>query len=484
MSMEERSSTTGRILQLTLEIIHLLTGEKCAVVKMVSIEGLLQGMYPSGEWSRCTTMDPPPPSLTPERDNDKKILEVTQKIAELLTGEALSEECRSVRKNVTMENQKTLRSPDLSGRAEMPQTSSAVKEEAYHSKEQNLLEGGDIAVDYATVNVKEEKFLDGYCWTPRTLPLAKTTEDSPQNLNISEFERSPPISQMKEELGVYNFRADGGEGKWDSLEHHAQVDSMSLWDKDKGVTGNPIVFEDEFSEIAQPGAPYWPPSQSSGRCKQTFACSSGALQLQPAAQGSPSLLCSECGKCFDGREQLVRHQQIHMGPKPYTCQQCEKSFWMKSQLAVHQKIHAGDRPFPCTVCGKSFARRQVLENHMLTHSGERPYACLECGRCFSRNSLLVIHQRIHSGEKPYSCLECNRSFRHKTALVAHQRTHTGERPYHCLLCGKSYTHSSHLVVHQRSHSGEKPYLCLECGKSFSHKSVLVRHQQIHNVERP
>ncbi|CAI9576230.1 unnamed protein product [Staurois parvus] len=69
--MEVQSHVTGKILDLTLEIISLLTGES----------------FPPGKSCRQVTIAvPPPPSLTSKR-NKKKILEVTQKIIDLLTGE-------------------------------------------------------------------------------------------------------------------------------------------------------------------------------------------------------------------------------------------------------------------------------------------------------------------------------------------------------------------------------------------------------------
>ncbi|XP_077322717.1 oocyte zinc finger protein XlCOF8.4-like isoform X1 [Lithobates pipiens] len=67
--MEEiQSHMTERILDLTLEIIYLLTGEDYKVVKKIS-------------------GDPPPHCLTTEVTSAKKILEVINKIIDLLTGE-------------------------------------------------------------------------------------------------------------------------------------------------------------------------------------------------------------------------------------------------------------------------------------------------------------------------------------------------------------------------------------------------------------
>ncbi|KAM5140631.1 gastrula zinc finger protein XlCGF53.1-like [Mantella aurantiaca] len=61
-----------RILNLTLEIIYHLTGESFPPVK-------------SGD--QVTIMVPPCDLLTPERHNMEKILEVTQKMIGVLTGE-------------------------------------------------------------------------------------------------------------------------------------------------------------------------------------------------------------------------------------------------------------------------------------------------------------------------------------------------------------------------------------------------------------
>ncbi|XP_073451433.1 uncharacterized protein [Aquarana catesbeiana] len=85
MRMEEdRSHMTEKILNLTLEIIYLLTGEDYVVVKKSSEEPI------SGGWSRTqsSTMVPPPPSPIPERNKEQKILELTTMMVHLLTGES------------------------------------------------------------------------------------------------------------------------------------------------------------------------------------------------------------------------------------------------------------------------------------------------------------------------------------------------------------------------------------------------------------
>ncbi|KAM5125248.1 gastrula zinc finger protein XlCGF66.1-like [Mantella aurantiaca] len=91
---EEQSHMTERILNLTLEIIYLLTGE---------------GFLPKNLGDYITITKP-----TPLRHNMEKILEVTQKMIGVLTGEEWEylEGHKDLYKDVMMDNQLPLTSPE------------------------------------------------------------------------------------------------------------------------------------------------------------------------------------------------------------------------------------------------------------------------------------------------------------------------------------------------------------------------------------
>ncbi|KAM5127528.1 uncharacterized protein ACMZJ9_020534, partial [Mantella aurantiaca] len=108
------SHMTEKILNLTLEIIYLLTGE---------------GFPPKNLGDYITITKPSPHSMTPQRQNMEKILEVTQKMIGLLTGEVpircqdvtvyfsmeeweYLEGHKDLYKDVMMDNQPPLTSPD------------------------------------------------------------------------------------------------------------------------------------------------------------------------------------------------------------------------------------------------------------------------------------------------------------------------------------------------------------------------------------
>ncbi|XP_073450826.1 uncharacterized protein [Aquarana catesbeiana] len=89
VNMKKNNLHNG-ILIFTLEIIYLLTGEDCTVVMKSSIENNIRRRSHRLSTRQRERQDPitmhPPPLLTLQK-NEKKILEVTNKITELLTGE-------------------------------------------------------------------------------------------------------------------------------------------------------------------------------------------------------------------------------------------------------------------------------------------------------------------------------------------------------------------------------------------------------------
>ncbi|CAJ0956455.1 unnamed protein product [Ranitomeya imitator] len=83
----------------------------------------------------------------------------------------------------------------------------------------------------------------------------------------------------------------------------------------------------------------------------------------------------------------------------------------------------------------------------------------------------------------YICSTCEKSFTSHFGLIKHQAMHNGSK-VSCPQCGKLFFYKSSLVIHQRIHTGEKLFVCPVCNKCFTNNSNLVVHQRIHTGEKP
>ncbi|XP_025025401.1 gastrula zinc finger protein XlCGF57.1-like isoform X2 [Python bivittatus] len=211
--------------------------------------------------------------------------------------------------------------------------------------------------------------------------------------------------------------------------------------------------------------------------------------------------CAQCGKSFNKKQSLRKHQGTHSTERPFACLECGRSFRLKQILVAHMTSHIKERPFACDQCGKCFAQERNVRSHQRVHTGEKPFLCMACGKRFGYKQHLVKHLRFHTGERPYSCADCGKTFRDKTTLNIHYRMHTGERPYRCPFCSKTCRQKQHLNSHLKVHRGEtlppgdstglslqrarakeKPHECPQCQKRFRDKKIMLTHQKTHKEE--
>lgn len=75
------------------------------------------------------------------------------------------------------------------------------------------------------------------------------------------------------------------------------------------------------------------------------------------------------------------------------CNQCGKKFQRKAHLLRHQQQHSGDRPYVCKFCSKTFKRSDVLRDHF--------------SRCEQRGDS-AIPSSLERGRKRHACDECSR----------------------------------------------------------------------------
>ncbi|KAM4034770.1 LOW QUALITY PROTEIN: uncharacterized protein ACNLHF_021460 [Anomaloglossus baeobatrachus] len=527
MMDRNKDKMAERILHLTLEILFRLTGEDYTVVKKTSSERC-QAPVSEG-WGRPLSLitGPPPHPPIHEDINDQKILELTYKMIELLTGE-VPKRCEDVAvyfsmeeweyleghkdlyKDVMMEVPQPLTSPGLSSKRTTPERSLHPLLPQDCKQEDPDVPQDHQGEDLTHINTTET-YVRGDERRKEEIPTYDYPDDSTRRSEgqlTSSIFKSDDLEIIQHTIEVNSFIPDipsSFHSKCQSFDPLKQVlasDSLQITKKNKshkrGIKILPELKAKKLISHSESENNFslktsFVKHQKNNTVEMRFSCSkcwryfnrkTDLDRHEKSHTAEKPHPCSECGKCFHSKWTLAIHQRTHTGEKPFSCSECGDCFVQKTHLAKHQRTHTGEKPFSCSECGKCFVLKSLLVTHQKTHTGEKPYSCSECGKCFLNKSHLVRHQRSHTGVKPYSCSECGKHFNLKSTLVSHQRIHTGEKPFSCLECGKCFVQKSYLVKHQRAHTGEKPYSCSECGKCFVQKPYLIKHQRAHTGEKP
>ncbi|XP_069606688.1 oocyte zinc finger protein XlCOF8.4-like isoform X2 [Ranitomeya imitator] len=376
----DRDKIVEKIIHLILEILSRLTGEDYTVVKKTSSE-CCQAPESEGWGTTLSAIIGPPDHPLIHKDvNDQKILELTYKMIELLTGEVpircqdvtvyfsmeeweYLEGHKDLYKDVMMEVPQPLTSPVLSSKRTTPERSS--------DENPNIQSRAMNHINTTETYVRGDKRYK------RNIPSD----------NCPDFK--------KRDHGI----------TLDTYEDHTIIQDMHEALHNKNLSG-PVGKDQSCSSL------------------RTAKQNKREVEYQGDHTQDKRFSCSECGKCCSIKSKLIRHQRIHTGEKPFSCAECKKCFRSNYDLVKHHRIHTGEKPFSCSECGKHFTELSHLVTHQRTHTGEKPFLCSECGKCFTQKSHLITHQRTHKHEKPFLCSQCGKCFRQKSHLLKHHRNHT------------------------------------------------------------
>ncbi|XP_077323405.1 uncharacterized protein LOC143957126 [Lithobates pipiens] len=503
---KERGHMTERILNLTMEIVYLLTGENYIAFKLT--DGFVT---PKLREAIQPVVEPPPQTLQPESDNDKKIQEVTNKIIELLTGEVpircqdvavyLSEEERGclegqkdLYKDIAMENQPPLTSPDGSNSRNTPERCPSPMHVQDPTQEHQEIAQNYQAEDLLGIKVKNVSENEPYvmdeepCKEEDEIPPEIST-DGPSNRNPIERCSSPLYSQEP----VHTHRTIGC--------HYTKEDVVVIKVEDSDdeepyvVTDKPCKEKEvppEISTDLQTEFKQEETTQMTGKEDEFHPaiCTDGRYirnNLEKCAISYPDVEIEDDELASDSTEDSAVTPSFHpilnsgeLSSDPSTHGGGFPDF---SRPAIDPSVSWSDVVTPCFDLNECFSQRAKLHARQKALKGPESVSCSECGKSFAHKSNLITHERIHNSDRPYPCSICGKRFTQKSHLVTHKRIHTGEKPYSCSTCGKSFTDKSNLVAHQRTHTGLKPYSCPECGKSFGRRAYLLDHQRENKCER-
>ncbi|KAM4031187.1 uncharacterized protein ACNLHF_018698 isoform 1-T2 [Anomaloglossus baeobatrachus] len=473
---QNRNHVAEKILYLTNELLHLLTKEKYIVIwSRGSVTTPSGADHVSGSITESSHL-----LWIHERKHDGEILDLTNKITELLTGEA-SIRCEDMAIHFPLDEWEYVQEhknlyKDIMMVTEIFQSSD--KPSSLDFRKERPLElhkqGNDSSDDVCVLTPPHHLVKSVKCLKKQS-NIEKHKEQYKEQIAV-------PCSKCGKELK----RSDVGqiETDADSIECKTFCKKCLLDQSDVERKKRPFPCTECHCSFSHKGnldahlrmhtlSKIFPCSE----CDKVFPSKSGQEFHMRTHTGEKPYRCSECGKCFVNIGNLQAHYRIHTGERPFPCTECDKTFRYKSHLVAHQRFHTG-QTLLCPECGKCFVYQSHFEKHLRIHTGEKPFECPECGKSYKRRFQLREHVMIHTGET-LKCEECNKSFKFVYNLLRHLKSHADEKPFNCPECGKGFLHWKSLNEHKMSHTGEKPYSCPECGKSFISSKYMLRHQKTH-----
>uniref|UniRef100_A0A8C5ME58 C2H2-type domain-containing protein n=1 Tax=Leptobrachium leishanense TaxID=445787 RepID=A0A8C5ME58_9ANUR len=544
MTNKNRYQKTEKILDLTLEVNYLLTGEDYIVVKR-SGEPILHSSCHSTPRGPCGSQKlPPPHSQIHGGSNEQKILQLTNKIIHLLTGEVWeyfekhkepskdTAESRSLLDSLDDSLNRTEAdvvhildsSPDRTTegdedsinqtrdhypmhrptkRPTVPLKRNSASHEKRHVSNDDINRHNEQSqTRYSSTPIKEETTTCVIGSHTDIYPAAEhaqtkylstdVTEESNscEEVNLPDMDiytqANYPLTHIKEEPGSW----DGGDfSDTDVYPHtdHTLTEYPSSHIKEELDLWN----NGNLSDMVMLPHCYLTEMRAAGAGIAQQGKTMKLINQGNFAVGKTSNSFS-ISKASPITPDLTEHQKVQDGRKvsdggENTSSEPnflgQQSFHHNSHLLQPHRTFQGTKPLSCSECGKCFTKRRCLVQHQLVHMEELPLSCTECGKRFKLKRTLKAHLRSHTGEKPFSCSICSKRFNDKSSLNRHQRVHTGEKPFSCTECGKRFTWLPSLYIHMRSHTGEKPFTCTECGKCFRWLSSLNAHLRSHAGEK-
>ncbi|XP_075117671.1 uncharacterized protein LOC142187366 isoform X2 [Leptodactylus fuscus] len=501
----DRRKISENIFNLTLEIMCLLTGEECIVVKKTSGERVAPAGSPHtpGGWSRThspVTVFPPP--------NDQKILELTFRIIHQLSGED-SQKPEDATVSFCMDRVETAEdavtshprvvTPGPFIKKLPPYKSTFVKEESPVQAENNPMDAEATVQTEDTRAIKEEPdsceggdITDSEFYTSGNpsehYPFTHVKSESvPSDGGDDHDEPSTTAHiqytsvQIKEEPVTYE-EASVTDPDYTSTEEFQytsfQVKEESMSDEEGNFADTDDYRPAERRRYAGYGS-----DEETDSCEEGTASEPDVFTPVDHTPQYPSTYSEAASAVYGGNHlhndfihfdegssfdtdvsALIKHAHTKYSFAPIE----EGSGSDEGEVAVSstETFLSKDRPQPKTSGTEEAAAEEASASQV-----KKDYKCSECSEIFVRRSDFANHRRNHRRER-LTCSECGKLFSNKPSLLNHLTGHTGEKPYSCPVCGKCFTRNSNLIVHQAIHMERSPLGARNVGDFLYIKQVL------------
>ncbi|NXT43782.1 ZN783 protein, partial [Pelecanoides urinatrix] len=248
--------------------------------------------------------------------------------------------------------------------------------------------------------------------------------------------------------------------------------------------GNLKVKEEEREVLQEASAPS--PGPEIQKCpksepakakskKKPSRCASSSLLMGNCRRGYVrewSHPCTECGKRFRLKINLIIHQRSHAKEGPYECPMCEISFADKRHLDLHQSIHIKDRAFGAKVWGNVHPELRIGPRRKFCGTSCRSADRAGNGTNAGGPWLGQAREEPDKGSLSSACIP-----------QQHSPKSRGKSLMQCNLCKKFLSCAFSLQRHLRTHLRDRPYCCAACKKCFTRRTHLSRHEKIHDRQR-
>ncbi|XP_073403903.1 uncharacterized protein [Dendrobates tinctorius] len=539
----ERDKMAERILHLTLEILFWLTGEDYTVVKKTSSERcqapVLEG------WGRplSPNLGTPPHTLINEDINDQKVLELTYKMTELLTGEVpircqdvavyfsmeeweYLEGHKDLYKDVMMEVPQPLTSPDLSSKRTTPERCPCpllpqdCKQEDHNVPQDHQVHAildplsGDLLykrfllIDPSRMDRDRDKMAERILHLTLEILFRLTGEDYTVVKKTSHERCHAPVSE-----GWGRQLSPTTEPSPCPLIHEDINDQMVLeltYKMIELLTGEvPIRCQDVTVYFSMEEWEYLEGHKDLYSDVMMEVSQSLTSPVLSSKRTTPErclcfLLPKNCKHEFPDVPQ--DHQGEDLTNINTTEAYVRGDEWCKEEILTY------DYPDDCTWRPEGHLtpsifksddldlRQDTSEVYVITpeitsflHSKDLSFdpfkqvLSSDSSQSFKKNK---SHKRDINNEtaltanKRFSRTEYGKSFSHEMSFLTHQNIHIEEKRGSSSEFDEYFNQKSGLVRHERAHVEEKPYSCSECGKYFSDRTHFVIHQRTHTGERP
>ncbi|KAM4031026.1 uncharacterized protein ACNLHF_018600 [Anomaloglossus baeobatrachus] len=540
---KEKSAITEQIFYHIMEILYLLTGEDYIIVKkpgrqtthskkLLIVEGI------------CRTLGnvllTPSQSVTSKEDN-KKILHLTNKIIQLLTREVpircedvtvhfsveeweYIEGHKDLYKDIVMEklqNIELLDDPICKNGLLHNGTSDLLKEDDMTMQAESGRESLKIHnlgvmqnIFSGTITEKVSACKDGRI--DHTNSSSLDIKEEPCDVSCDGGNLPNPQSavqfhsdHIKEEPVSYDDHHANSSSSTDHTQHHP---SHAMEEQSSCVEPRPNMYTStvhtqhhryphimkelstyDGKNFTQPNT-YTPidPSQypSTHNIEKTVTCERGNHTNTGLKRKYPSLHNMEEPASSNKAPVAVScKDHIDLKTPSYPIQQSTSSLVEQKKPACNKRklknialSSSGSEDLQTDVDDDKNNSSSVYSVRQSNNAMEILYHCPSCQKGFYSNLDLARHQVTHTVDKHFKCTSCGKSFTELSFLVKHQVIHTDLKLCVCQVCGACFYSETSLAKHQKTHSS--PEHCSICGKCFFSKAELEVHKTRHVGEKP